>query len=74
MLERQRAETQRMIASYEGQNELVNEIVSLTDQIADDPECARILEPYLLRIAEAEKKAPPPPQRPVPDSAGEDAE
>ena len=74
MLELRKAETKKLLASYEGKNELLNEMVSLTDHIAHDPECGRILDPYLPRISEAKKKITPTPQEPRPDSVGEDAE
>jgi 2',3'-cyclic-nucleotide 2'-phosphodiesterase (5'-nucleotidase family) len=60
MLERQRAETLRVLASYEGRNEIVNRIVALRDKIPVDAECMKILEPYLLQLSAFEERSRPP--------------
>lgn len=54
-LKRQKAQIERRLQAYKGYNELVNRIVPLTDEISPDPECEKILAPYLLRIAEARR-------------------
>jgi 2',3'-cyclic-nucleotide 2'-phosphodiesterase (5'-nucleotidase family) len=47
-----------LLKSYEGNNEVVNRLVALTDKIPADGDCEKIVEPYLLKIAEAEKGSP----------------
>jgi hypothetical protein len=37
---------------------VVNRLVALTDKIPADGDCEKIVEPYLLKIAEAEKGSP----------------
>jgi 2',3'-cyclic-nucleotide 2'-phosphodiesterase (5'-nucleotidase family) len=54
-LERQKTEATRLLKSYEGHNELVNQIVPLTDEIPGDEKCETVLEPYLLQISKAEE-------------------
>ena len=55
MLEQRKAETRRILKLSGDQNEVVNRIVPLTEDVADDSECEKVLEPYLLQISEAEK-------------------
>jgi len=54
-LKRRKAETERILKLYEGHNEMTNRIVPLTENVAKDAECGRILKAYLDQIAEAEK-------------------
>lgn len=58
-LERRKTDAEKALGLYENHNEMVNQIVPLTDKISADAECDRILKPYLLQISKAEKKAPP---------------
>lgn len=58
-LTRRKAEAERVLGLYDGYNEMVNRIVTLTDDIPADAECEGILKPYLLQISEAEKTSPP---------------
>ncbi len=47
---RHKADTEKALQAYEQGNKMVNEIVPLGDNIEDDPECQKILAPYLNQI------------------------
>lgn len=59
ILERRKAEAERILKLYEDHNQVANRIVPLTEKIPEDSECERILKPYLLQISEAEKTSSP---------------
>jgi hypothetical protein len=49
---KQKIETEKNLRTYDRGNKMVNEIVPLRDTIEDNPECEKILEPYLNQIAQ----------------------
>jgi 2',3'-cyclic-nucleotide 2'-phosphodiesterase (5'-nucleotidase family) len=58
-LEQQKAETEKLLRSYEGHNEMVNQIVPLTDQVLPDADCDRILRSYLGQVAHTKDESNP---------------
>jgi hypothetical protein len=53
MLKQRKTETEKLLASQEDANEVVNRIVPLDDEIPTDTECEKILDPYLSKISQA---------------------
>lgn len=58
-LEQQKAETEKLLRSYESHNEMVNQIVPLTDQVVPDADCDRILRSYLGQVAHTKDESNP---------------
>ncbi|NIS71804.1 MAG: hypothetical protein GTO12_23585 [Proteobacteria bacterium] len=53
-----KAETEKIMKTYEEGNKMVNEVVPLRDTIQDNPECQKILAPYLDQISEHSESSP----------------
>jgi 2',3'-cyclic-nucleotide 2'-phosphodiesterase (5'-nucleotidase family) len=53
MLKQRGAEMERVLASQENANEVINRIIPLHDEIPADTECQKILDPYLNKISQA---------------------